>query len=235
MRIVVPLIAAMALAGPLSAQSLQPLPPGAEAQQARLLAHIGPQARAFILREARLEAAGGAPTEARARGAAEANRAMLGARSSADIDALVFLILMQVNQDAEASLRQQMADMQQVQQQKAALRQQQAAMANAQAAARAAAEREYAALRASGKIAPSVTFDQFVANSQPPGPPVAPRFSAVAVSPKKDNPDSLGEMSEIDQMRLQSLMDQRSKMMEALSNLMKKASDTRATITDNLK
>jgi len=46
---------------------------------------------------------------------------------------------------------------------------------------------------------------------------------------------SLSDVSEELQMRLQMIMDRRSKFLEALSNIMKKQSDTAAFIIDNLK
>lgn len=47
--------------------------------------------------------------------------------------------------------------------------------------------------------------------------------------------DSLAEMDEMDQLRLQTAMDRLSKAMTALSNMLKKMSDTDAGITNNIK
>ena len=47
--------------------------------------------------------------------------------------------------------------------------------------------------------------------------------------------DSMSEMSEMDSLRLQMVMDRLSKMMSALSNMLKKASDTDDAITNNMK
>ena len=47
--------------------------------------------------------------------------------------------------------------------------------------------------------------------------------------------DSLSEMGEMESLRLQMAMDRMSKMMSALSNIMKKLSDTSSNITQNLK
>lgn len=55
------------------------------------------------------------------------------------------------------------------------------------------------------------------------------------IDTEKGNLDSLGDLSEINQMRLQSMMDQRSKLIEMMSNIMKKASTTDDTLTQNLK
>jgi hypothetical protein len=41
-------------------------------------------------------------------------------------------------------------------------------------------------------------------------------------------------MSSVQALRLQMAMDRRSKMLEALSNIMKKASETQATIVQNM-
>ena len=45
----------------------------------------------------------------------------------------------------------------------------------------------------------------------------------------------LGDMSQMESMRLQMVMDRRSKFGESLSNIMKKISDTASQITGNLK
>ena len=47
--------------------------------------------------------------------------------------------------------------------------------------------------------------------------------------------DSLAEMDQMDQLRLQTAMDRLSKAMTALSNILKKMSDTDADITNNIK
>jgi hypothetical protein len=47
--------------------------------------------------------------------------------------------------------------------------------------------------------------------------------------------DTLAELSQTEQLRLQMLMDRRSKTMETLSNTLKKLSDTQQAITQNLK
>jgi len=51
----------------------------------------------------------------------------------------------------------------------------------------------------------------------------------------KNDLDSLSEMGEMESLRLQMAMDRMSKMMTMLSNLLKKASDSASTITQNLK
>jgi hypothetical protein len=50
-----------------------------------------------------------------------------------------------------------------------------------------------------------------------------------------DKKDSLSDMSQMEQMKLQMAMDRRAKMIETLSNLMKKMSDTDNSIIKNMK
>jgi putative addiction module CopG family antidote len=47
--------------------------------------------------------------------------------------------------------------------------------------------------------------------------------------------DSLSDLSELDAMKLQMLMDRRSKFIETLANIMKKVSETQAALVGNLK
>lgn len=46
---------------------------------------------------------------------------------------------------------------------------------------------------------------------------------------------ALGELSEMESLRLQMTLDRTSKLMSTLSNILKKSSDTASSITDNLK
>lgn len=55
------------------------------------------------------------------------------------------------------------------------------------------------------------------------------------VDKAKDQLDALGDMSELDQLRLQKLMDRRAKAFETISNLMKKSAQTGDKLIDNLK
>jgi hypothetical protein len=67
-----------------------------------------------------------------------------------------------------------------------------------------------------------------VAHSQIASPP--PSQEA-----RKDAKDNLGEVSQTAQLRLQTVMDRRSKLIETLSNVLKKMSDTDSSIVGNLK
>jgi putative addiction module CopG family antidote len=51
----------------------------------------------------------------------------------------------------------------------------------------------------------------------------------------RDKLDSMSEMGEMESLRLQMIMDRRSKFISTLSNIMKKISDTQESITQNIK
>jgi hypothetical protein len=55
------------------------------------------------------------------------------------------------------------------------------------------------------------------------------------VQTTQDTKDSIGDMSQMDQLQLQMIMDKKAKLIEALSNIMKKAAETQDNITGNLK
>ena len=61
------------------------------------------------------------------------------------------------------------------------------------------------------------------------------RESDALIETMKNDLDSMSEMSEMESLRLQMMMDRLSKMMSTLSNILKKISDTQKTITQNLK
>jgi len=73
---------------------------------------------------------------------------------------------------------------------------------------------------------------------------VVTAYSSTSVSKKELNQltksfkkdlDSLSEMGEMESLRLQMAMDRMSKMMTALSNILKKLNDTASSIAENLK
>jgi hypothetical protein len=96
---------AAAMAVPACAAS--EFPAGAEALEARLLAKMGVQTRAWIADEAARIAASHFPSDALAVGAAQ----RYGAKG-ADLDALAFLALMQAQRDADASVSNVVTDVQ---------------------------------------------------------------------------------------------------------------------------
>jgi hypothetical protein len=153
-----------------------------------------------------------------------------------DIEALVFLVLMQCTQDAEADLRSTMEEVKKQNDQKARLRGlldevRQASPGSHPATAPCAEPicgtaserlRELTLhLPAKARLAPrSLTTYGDLA-----------RLEADA----KNSLDSLSDLSEMTSLRLQMEMDRREKALETLSNLMKKMSDTAESIIGNLK
>lgn len=183
---------------------------------------VGPRSRAFVGQEAAKIASSGSFSVAQIR--MDIQGAGLGSAGDGDIDAIVQLVLLQASVDAEADLRDQIAGMQAtINQKKAAREAAGAAHKNAQAL-KAQAGADYNRPNAVGLIAaPAYTLDSALAS-------LDERIAA-----DQDDLDSLNELGEIQQLRLQALADQRSKALQLLSNLMKAASDTNADITQNLK
>jgi hypothetical protein len=89
------------------------------------------------------------------------------------------------------------------------------------------------------KTSPVIHLDYVKA---PAVPPLPPRNSGLTVSALKSlrddlkgNLDGLNEMSEMTALRLQMTMDRRSKFIQTLSNIMKKASTTQEKLAQNIK
>ena len=57
----------------------------------------------------------------------------------------------------------------------------------------------------------------------------------VLMSSMKTDLDSMGEMSEQERLKLQTMMEQMQQAMQAISNIMKKAHDMQKSIISNLK
>ena len=228
---------AVASLGALQAQAAAPLrlavaPKLGPVAQQRVVAAVpklGPRSRDLVAREAARIVRTGDVSEGAMRSAIQ--NADLGVLGSSDIDALMTLIMMQTAKEADDELREQMAAMKAELEQKKterdhlnAVKGQQAVLAGRVTAARVAG------------AAPVVNI--------PPPPP--PRFTLSpgpgSLSALDDDlaelqaqKDSLGELGEEQQLRMQMLMDRRTKAIETLSNLMKKFSETAGTIVGNLK
>ncbi len=101
-----PFIVIAALTALATAASAHPnFPPGAEAQERRIMAHVGPHTRIWIATEAHRIAMVSSP---------DVNGDVLSAYpnlSSGDIAAMVFLVLMEVNREEETELEQEVAEM----------------------------------------------------------------------------------------------------------------------------
>lgn len=134
--------------------------------------------------------------------------------SGADIEAIAFLVMMEASKAAQDDLRDIMAQVKAQNERKAAMRE-------AMQAQRAATGKDQVA---TGPELKAICV----------APPCKPQLAA-EVSRAADQKDSMSEMGEMQSMRLQMLMDRRSKFIETLSNLLKKQSETASTVTQNLK
>ena len=153
-----------------------------------------------------------------------------------DIEAIAFLILMEASKSAQEDLKAIMAGVKSINNQKKEQRellakmQRQKSMTSEQLDSFKLSRSKTVAIQKKQnpdtvRLVRSVAFKKS---------PTKTEINAMVDQIKKDL-DSMNEMSELDQLRLQMLMDRRSKMMETLSNLMKKFSDTQEDIIQNLK
>lgn len=219
MRILIPVVLVLSLAGPAGAAQLQiaRIQPGVDLSRPEpQMATLSPSLRAWVITQARttLDSAGSPDPEIIAGNA----RVRLAGQdfSDADIEALVQLVMMESVRQLDADLRDMMAQMREANARKARMRDVAAAQREANKGLSDAARTEYS--RPESK---AVCVD----------PPC--QFSRI-VAPATAT-DSMSEMNETEQLRMQMAMDRRSKAMQALSNLLEKSSDTAATLTSNLK
>jgi hypothetical protein len=194
-----------------------------EPQAAKLVPHFGPKSRTFIAAEAASQLEVGAFSSAQI--ASDAGGAGLGISSNTDIDAIVALVLFQCAADARQDLRDALAEMQK--------------QAAEKKAARDAISREKAE---QGKLksqmavdyqgwsgthgTPSFTLDRYASQRE---------SLAAQKNELQDQKDSLSDLSQEQQLKLQLLMDRMTKADEALSNALKKFGDTASNIVGNMK
>lgn len=155
---------------------------------------------------------------------------------SADIEALAFIVLMQASKSAQEDLKAIMEGVKAINNQKERLRQ----LMNDVKRERAGSHPNDTPCASPDCKALAASLRTFTA--QLPGkarltlPPIATMGDLAGVEAKlKGSLDSLSEMGETESLRLQMAMDRMSKFMTALSNIMKKLSDTSDAIIANLK
>jgi len=213
------------------AQAPSAFPPGAEARDAQLMVKVGPQTRAWIRQEAAREAKLPEVSETVAVNAVR-KYAVLGDISNADIEAVAFLVMMQAAKSAQEDLKAIAAGVKQVNDAKAAA----ARSANVKAAAPARSLRSPPPATNSAAAVRSAPANRVVANRAAISPRPLPKAEFDRkLDGIRNDPDSLSEMGEMESLRLQMAMERRSKAMQTLSNILKKMSDTNASITQNLK
>jgi hypothetical protein len=212
---------------PSRADDMPLFPPGAEQREGNLLASIGPQTRMWITQEARREVSSGQASEYTARVAL----GTLPDIATEDIDQLVFLVMMEMARDADADLQAQMDEMNKINARKQAQRdhgqkmRQTANTSQMQEPAIASAA-PTVATRAEA-VQPGVRIYTRQATSD--------RAPADTANNTTDTLDSMNEVSEMNSLRLQMMMDRQAKFISALSNIMERISETQDTLVGNMK
>jgi hypothetical protein len=220
MRLIFAAAVAIAIATPALAQNtavhVRLPPPTLQAEQkvAAAQARFGPQSRAFAVTEGKRLAAGASVDEASLR--ASIVRANVGATSEGDVMMLAQLVMMQASQDAAYELRDLIAEVKAANEAKGGKRPRTTPMG----------------------LAPGGTKPVPMPSSQAPTPhafktgrpPLNQQFADLA-----REKDGLSDLSQEQSLKLQMYQDRYGKLMEMLSNIMKKQSDTQASIVSNLK
>ena len=194
-------------------------PPGAEARDLHLQSAVSMRVRQWVAAEADRQRAMPLPDAAAV--AATARAGFPGA-TDADVDALVFMVLMALARDADQDLHAQLEQMRAMNEQKRAQREAIRQAREQQQAQRGQARDEYAARQATAPV-------------------TAARVDARAPLPKGETPelaeadDGLGDLGKEVSLKMQQQQDRRRRIFETLSDLMKKFADTEGNISANLK
>jgi hypothetical protein len=205
-----------------------------------------PSAKAWVEQQAHSESQKSTAPDAPSIEAAVYNRfPALNTRGSSvkagDINALVAIVMMQTLNDSEKDLQDMMSQMQKITNAKQQLRDllmqtQLEIKSNETLDAKAMCQ------TALCKSLPSSLGDisNATANFQKPvriSIPAKLTFADLRTLPAQfqTNLDSLNDISQAQQMKIQMLMDQRSKLIETMSNLMKTMADTNSAVIQNIK
>jgi hypothetical protein len=235
---------------------VRPLAPGTTQRFSALHTSLRPSANAWVEQQARVEAKRPAPdlaglrSQIRSRFTASlaspkpANGQVSGMTSlpaGADIEAMVFIVLMQAANDMDQDLQQIMAQVKAETAAKQKLRDLQNQLNHEVASANGNMIKQPCRTAACAALPGELT--QLAAATAQTRHPIRLTSPANAsygqiqqlVTQTNNQLDSLGDMSEQDQLQLQMLMDRRSKVEEAISNMMKSQQDTASSIVSNLK
>ncbi len=160
---------------------------------------------------------------------------LLGNLNGQDIEAIAFLVLMQASKSAQEDLKAIMAQVKALNEQKAKQREllskmkQQKSMTAIHLDSFYLLSNRTIALQ-QGRNPESIKLVRSTRAKQ-----VSKTDLDAMVIKLKGDLDSMSEMGEMESLRLQMLMDRKSKMMSTLSNLLKKIHDTQQSIIQNLK
>jgi hypothetical protein len=223
---------------------VRPLSPEITQRYDNLQKHLKPSAKSWVDQQAKIEAQRNQPDMAtleeqvRQRFAASLDKKSKD--PAGDISSIMFLVMAQATQDADQDLKEMMSQMQATSDSKKKLREEQDQLKQDLAATHDKMTKE--CHTSACKTLPAELKQLSVATAASPHPVrlVAPQKLTYGdvqqmISQIQNEKDSLDEMSEQEQLKLQMYMDRRSKAEAALSNLMKKMNDTHMSIIQNLK
>jgi len=221
------------------------IPPEISRHVQTLHSKLQPSASAWVEQQARIESRKQAPDAASIAAAARNRFPALaaggGSMYAGDIDSLVMLVMMQSANDAEKDLQDAMAQMQAVNNAKQQMRNL-LSQTKLEIESNTTQVDKTPCQTALCKSIPATLgeISNATANLQKPvriAVPAKLTFADLRTLPTQlqSNLDNMNEMSEMTSMRLQMLMDRRSKLIEALSNIMKKIDDTNSSILQNIK
>jgi hypothetical protein len=224
---------------------IRPMPPEIGRRSESLHASLQPPARIWVKQQAEIEARRPALDLDALRGATR--RRFAGSLPAAaplqavDIDAVVFTVLTETAQDQNQELQNQMQQMQAMEKEKQALRQL-LDQIQQEIAQTKAGERGGACQTPFCRALPARLGEMTSASATLPRPfylsapdnVTYPQLSSLE-SQTKEALGSASDMSEEQQIQVQTLMDQRAKLLETLSNMLKSMSDTSASVVSNMK
>jgi hypothetical protein len=221
------------------------IPPEMARRAQTLHAKLQPSASAWVEQQAKLESQRQTPDAAAIAAAARHRFPSLSkienSANGNDIEALVFIVLMQATNSAEDDLKQIMDGVKAINNAKQELRNM-ISQLQAEQAAMASSRNEATCQTEPCRALPARLRELSAATASLPHPvrTTAPARLTSAdlkslAGQLKFDLDNMNEMSETTSLRLQMAMDRRSKFIEALSNIMKKINDTNSSILQNLK
>jgi len=159
-----------------------------------------------------------------------------------DVEALMALVMMQCAKDQEQDMKNMMEEMKKRNEEKQKLRETQQAMEqnkNAMSKQMLDSFKLLTTIKTYTVTKPQTTKVQTVPTATKASTPTVTKVSDAEVKEVqnafKTKQDSIDEMSKENSLQLQKQMDRRSKLEEAISNLMKKISDTQNSIIQNMK
>jgi hypothetical protein len=221
------------------------IPPDMSRRIAALQSTLQPSARAWTEQQAHLESQKQTPDAPSIEAAVYNRFPALNTRGSSakasDINALVAIVMMQEAKDSETDLRQMMAQVQSINSAKQKMREL-LSQTQLEVSSNSSLPATTPCQTALCKSLPSTLNEISSATSNMQKPvrisvPAKLTYADVRTLPTQlqSNLNSMNDMSETMQLQLQMAMDRQSKLIETLSNLLKKIDDTASNVIQNIK